>query len=259
VNKALASLTMMGLIVGGPALAADVAVKAPLSAPPMRVFTWTGCYLGGNGMAGWGRKEFPDPTAIFTGAPSVPLVSIDPKGWLIGAQAGCDDQIAGNLVIGIEGAMSGGSIKGDSTVAIPFGNPGDSALVSAKLDALGSVTGRFGYAFGRSLLYAKGGFAWADEQYSAVGLFTGAPFDLEAPETRFGWTLGGGLDWAFSDYWSIGLEYDYYNFGHRSVTFLDANSGLAGPIDIKQSIQTVRLGLSFHMFASPASPIVTKY
>ena len=258
-NNALAGLTMMGLLFGGPARAADVAVKAPLPAPPMRAFTWTGCYLGLNGAAGWGHKELADPTAIFTGAASVPLVTIEPKGWLIGAQAGCDDQFAGNAVIGLEGAFSFASIKGNSTVAIPFGDPGDSALVSAKLDALASITGRFGYAIDRSLLYAKGGFAWANEQHSAVGIFVGAPFDLEAPETRFGWTLGAGLDWAFSDYWSIGLEYDYYNFGHHAVTFLDANSGLSGPIDIKQTVQTVRLGLSFHMFATPAAPIVTRY
>jgi outer membrane immunogenic protein len=259
VNKVLAGLTMMGLLFGGPARAADVAVKAPVSAPPMRVFTWTGCYLGGNGAAGWGHKELADPTAIFTGAASVPLVKIDPKGWLIGAQGGCDYQFAGNLVIGLEGAFSFASIKDNSTVAIAFGDPGDSALVSAKLDALGSVTGRLGYAIDRTMLYAKGGFAWANEQYSAVGIFVAAPFDLEGPETRFGWTLGAGLDWAFSDYWSIGLEYDYYNFGRHAVAFLDANSALSGPIDIKQTIQAVRLGLSFHMFASPAAPIVTRY
>jgi outer membrane immunogenic protein len=259
VKKALSGLTMMGLLFGGPALAADVAVKAPLSAPPVRMFTWTGCYLGGNGAAGWGHKEAADPTAIVTGVASVPLVTIDPKGWLIGAQAGCDDQFAGNAVIGIEGAFSGGAVKGNSTVVIPSGNPGDSALVSSKLDALASITGRFGYAFDRSLLYAKGGFAWANEQHSAVGVFAGAPFDLEGPETRFGWTVGGGIDWAFSDYWSIGLEYDYYNFGHHSVTFLDSNLGVSGPVDIKQTIQAVRLGLSFHMFASPAAPVVAKY
>jgi hypothetical protein len=62
-------------------------------------------------------------------------------------------------------------------------------------------------------------------------------------------------DWAFSDYWSIGLEYDYYyNFGHHAVTFLDANSGLSGPIDIKQRPSG---WAGFHMFATPAAPIVT--
>jgi len=248
-KKSFASLTIMGLMLGGPALAADVALRAPAS--PMRVFTWTGCYLGGSGAAGWGRKQFPDPTEIVTGTAAVPLVTISPNGWLVGAQAGCDEQFSGNAVIGIEGAFSGGSIKGTSTVAIPFGDPGDSALVSTRLNALASVTGRLGYAVDRTLLYAKGGVAWASEQHSAIGVFQGTQFDLEVPETRFGWTVGAGLQWAFSDYWSIGLEYDYYGFGHHSVTFLDSGLDVSGPIDIKQTIQTVRLGLNFHMFARP--------
>jgi outer membrane immunogenic protein len=263
VKKTFAGLTMMGLLFAAPALAADVAVKAPRSAPPMRAFTWTGCYLGGHGAAGWGRKQAADPAAIFAGVPALPL-TIDPKGWLIGAQAGCDDQFAGNLVVGIEGAFSGGNIKGNTTLAIPFGIVGDSEVVSAKLDALGAVTGRLGYAIDRTLLYVKGGFAWANEQYSAVGVLNGAPFDLEGPESRFGWTAGGGLDWAFSDYYSIGLEYDYYNFGHHAVTFNDVSAAPIGlvitlPIDVRQTIQVVRLGVTFHMFATPATPVVTKY
>ncbi len=60
---------------------------------------------------------------------------------------------------------------------------------------------------------------------------------------------------AFSDYWSARLEYDFYDFGNHGVTFSDTTSdpfsGTSGRIDIKQTMQTVKLGLSFRMMASP--------
>jgi len=256
-----AGFATMGLIFGGNALAADLPVKGPWPAPPMYLFTWTACYLGGSAGGGWGHKESADPTAIITGAASIPLVTVNPSGWLVGAQAGCDYQFSGNVVIGAEATFSGGLIEGHSVLPILHGNPGDSATATAKIDALATATGRLGYAFDRSLLYAKGGFAWADEHFSAIGVFTGTSFDLEAPSTRFGWTVGAGLEWAFSDYWSVRLEYDFYGFGDHGVTFRDTFSGTSGPIAIKQTLQVVKLGLSFRFMASPpaAAPVVTKY
>ena len=49
--------------------------------------------------------------------------------------------------------------------------------------------------------------------------------------------------------WSVKLEYDYYGFGTRNVTFIDNVSGTAGPEAIKQNIQVIKLGLSLHMWA----------
>jgi len=260
-KTAFASFAIMGLIFGGDVLAAELPVKGPWPAPPVHVFTWTACYLGGSAGAGWGHKESADPTAFVTGMASVPLVTIDPSGWLVGAQAGCDFQFAANTVVGIEGTFAGGRIKGHSDI-VPFGSPPDSATVFARLDALATITGRLGYAMDHLLAYAKAGFAWADERYSATGTFGGTPFDLEGPKTRLGWTVGAGLEWAFSDFWSVRLEYDFYDFGNHGVTFIDSDSGLAvGSVNIKQTVQTVELGLTFRFTTSPppAAPIITKY
>ena len=71
----------------------------------------------------------------------------------------------------------------------------------------------------------------------------------KASEDRFGWTVGAGIEWALWDDWSVKLEYDYYGFGTRSVTFIDNVSGNFGPVDVKQNIQVVKLGLNFHVFA----------
>jgi outer membrane immunogenic protein len=259
-KTAFASSAIVGLLFGGSAIAADLPVKGPWPAPPVRAFTWTACYLGGSAGGGFGHKQSADPTAVVTGTPSVALITIDPSGWLIGAQAGCDFQFTPNAVVGIEGTFAGGRIKGHSDI-VPFGSPDDSATVIARMDALATLSGRLGYAIDRALLYGKAGFAWADERYSATGIFGGTPFDLEGPKTRFAWTAGAGLEWAFSDFWSVRLEYDFYDFGNRGVEFIDANSGLAvGSVNVKQTIQTVKLGLSFRFTASPppAAPVVTK-
>src|SRR5215471_11769701 len=107
-NMRFASLTIMGLIFANPALGADQPVKGvPWPAPPVRVFTWTACYLGGMVGGGWSHKKLADPSTIITGVVSLPLVTVDPSGWLLGAQAGCDFQFAGNTVVGIEGTFAG--------------------------------------------------------------------------------------------------------------------------------------------------------
>src|SRR6202051_2327644 len=77
----------------------------------------------------------------------ITTVSTTPTGVVIGGQIGCDYQFASNVVIGIEGAASGSTMKSSTNVGLPVGNPGDLALVQANPDFLASVTGRIGYSF----------------------------------------------------------------------------------------------------------------
>jgi len=74
-------------------------------------------------------------------------------------------------------------------------------------------------------------------------------YDAEGLETRLGWTVGAGIEWVLWNDWSVKLEYDYYGFGHRNVTFIDNVGGTFGPVDVKQDIQVVKLGVNFHVFA----------
>ena len=125
-----------------------------------------------------------------------------PSGVVIGGQIGCDYQFAPSWVIGIEGAASGSTMKGSTSVPLPLGNPGDTAQVAARTDFLPSVTARFGYAFDRMLFYAKGGAAFAGDKYTVTGIFAGTGFGFEGLEERTGWTAGAGVDWAFARHWS---------------------------------------------------------
>jgi outer membrane immunogenic protein len=131
-------------------------------------------------------------------------------------------------VIGIEGDGSGTGIKADVTEAVPFNSPPfDPVTITgaahSKTEWLASATGRLGWAWDRWLIYTKGGAAWVGDNYSAdIPIFNE---HLEASETRTGWTVGGGIEWAFWENWSAKLEYDFYDFGTRGVTLTGTFSG----------------------------------
>jgi outer membrane immunogenic protein len=114
----------------------------------------------------------------------------DTSGVIGGGQVGCNYQFAPNWVIGIEGDGSAADIKGDATATIL----GITGTAHVRTDWIASVTGRVGWAADRWLVYAKGGAAWAGDNYSAdVPVFVE---HIGASETRAGWTVGGGVESA---------------------------------------------------------------
>src|SRR6516164_330146 len=219
-----AQLAAFAVTLAGSASAADLAVKAP--APVAAPFNWTGCYIGVHVGAGFAKKDITDPVQLvqdsFNGLGStvgVTTVSPSPSGAVIGGQGGCDYQFASSsIVIGIQGDAAGATLRNNKAVALPLGNPGETAIVDAKTEFLPSVTGRIGFAVDNVLLYAKAGAAMAGDKYEVSGTFTGLPFDFRGLEDRWGWTAGAGVDWAFTSHWSANLEYDYYGFGTRTST-----------------------------------------
>jgi outer membrane immunogenic protein len=252
----LLSAAVCSLSIAGPSLAADMPMYAAKAPAPAFAFNWSGCYLGAHAGGGWANKAITDPVQLvqdsLSGAPvtaGVTTVNVSPSGAVVGGQIGCDYQFAPNWVVGVEGAASGSTMKGSTSVALPFGNPGDTALVTARTDFLPSATVRLGYAVDRVLFYVNGGAAWEGGKYTATGTFAGTGFGFEGLDQRFGWTVGGGVEWAFWHHWSAKLEYDYFGFGHGSVLMSDAINGVSGPVDVKQSVQIVKLGLNFHMWA----------
>jgi outer membrane immunogenic protein len=240
--------------IAGAADAADLPLKAPL--PPVATFGWTGCYAGGHAGGGWASNDVTDPAQLVQDAfngfgftPGLTTTRVDATGYVVGGQFGCDYQFGGSWVVGVEGSVSGGSISGNTTIALPLGNPGDAVKFTTRADFISSATARLGYSWDKLLLYVKGGGAWAGDKSSAVGTFAGTGFDFEGVDLRAGWTVGAGAEWALWDNWSVRLEYDFYDFGHKSYLMTDAANVLSGPIDVKETVQTVTLGLNFHVWA----------
>ncbi len=258
----LAGIAGLALVAAVPAFAADLPVEMPVKATFAQRFTWTSCYIGMHAGGAWQDNTVTDPVLLvqdnvnlggpgFTTGPTT--VDVNEKGIVVGGQLGCDYEFPSNFVLGVEGAASGSTMKGDRLIALRD-SPPDTELLTIKTDFIPALTGRVGYAAGPWLLYAKGGMAWANSSYSLTGNFGGAgaivpaiPFDFEGLGSRLGWTAGAGVEWLFAPDWSVRLEYDYYDFGTHTATMNDVNNG-SGPLNFKTTMQTVKLGVNFHVW-----------
>jgi outer membrane immunogenic protein len=249
---------MKTVLLGSAALSLLTVVSAfgadlgPLPPPPLQppppAFTWTSCYGGLQVSGGLGTKDVSDTAGVLSPVTGFTTVNLNVSGVIGGGQIGCDYEFTSNWVLGIEGAVSGGNIGAKGTFTPP-GIPGDSTTFKESSDFLMSVTGRVGYAWDRLMIYGKGGIAWVDDRYSAFDSFV--TYDYEATENRMGWTAGAGIEWAFWNDLSAKLEYDYYGFGQRDVLFIDSLGNPPGPLNVKQNIQVIKLGLNFHIFGGP--------
>jgi outer membrane immunogenic protein len=233
VGALFASVSPIALLIGSPAIAADMGLKArPAGPPPAPAFSWTGCYVGAHVGWGWGRNNFSEQsatTAVTSGSESTFTTSsfgaasgrVDSSGGMFGGQVGCNYQFAPNWVAGIQGDFAGTDINGKATDPLGLGN----SVISVKTEWLASITGRLGVtAFNNvALFYAKGGVAWDRNQWdlsNAANFFNSALFS----ETRTGWTIGGGVEWAFLPNWTAFAEFNYYDFSHGGSNAAGTNT-----------------------------------
>src|SRR5215475_2188656 len=223
--------------VSAPAAAADIApryTKAPAMTAPQAIYNWTGFYIGGHlGGAFSGNNSLEGGNGRFLG----------------GVQGGFDYQFAPNWVMGLEAQYSW---LNRNTTGVTF--PGG-VMVTSRSDQLGSVTGRVGYTWGPGLIYAKGGFAWRDN--NAVGVsVAGAPVPFATTgNNKDGYTVGAGLEYMFAPNWSAKAEYQYYNFGN--TTFTAAPAPIAGT-RFRDDDHTVKVGVNYR-FGGWGGPPASRY
>jgi outer membrane immunogenic protein len=218
----LSTVALFGLTAG--AVAADLPVR---SAPPpyvaaVPVFTWTGFYVGVNAGWGWQDNNSGDvfvPAGTFV-APFVGVSGVvsrgggDDDGFVGGAQIGYNWQF-GSFVVGLEADIQGADFGGENVAAfVPTGFPNTfiATTSGSSFDWFGTVRARVGFAIDRLLVYATGGFAYAENggnnnNCSFVGGVGGAFCNNDDWNT--GWALGGGIEWALPVNW----------FGSSAVTF----------------------------------------
>jgi outer membrane immunogenic protein len=242
----LIGIVALAALIGGPAVAADMAVKAP-PLPPPPVYSWTGCYIGINGGGLWAHKDWTGPLGNQVGDHNV-------DGGLFGGQVGCDYQAPGHVVIGIQGDYDGANATGSNS------NLTTTHIYQTHITALSSVTGRIGYSWAQFLGYVKGGGAWERDGYSTAVLATGV-VDANSSGTRSGYTVGVGGEYAFTNFLSGFVEYDYYGFGTRTDTFFLTGGPLTiigGPTTINYRISETKnvfkvgLNLRWNAAAIPA-------
>jgi len=245
--------TSVLIVLADPAISADMRAPVYKAPPPVApAWSWTGCYVGVQ--AGGLRAKSTEwivrtPGNIFFGRS---LGGHDVNGWVGGGQAGCNYQFAGGLVIGIQGDYAAANAENSHDSALETG-----VAYHSRVRSLASVTGRVGYAWNRFLGYVRGGGAWERDDYWATTVILGTAYT--ARETRPGWTVGIGGEYAFTDFLSAFVEYGHYDLGTRTISFTPQVAGL-GPAfaDIKETKGVVRAGINFR-FGGFAAPVVAKY
>jgi outer membrane immunogenic protein len=240
--------------------AADMTVKAapiPMGPAP---FSWTGFYVGANVGGAWtpnnGGSDFgPLFPPFIVLAPQAAIPTLIPgqldvlggtgrqSGVIGGGQVGYNWQV-NQFVLGVEADAVGTGLNGSSgTATRSFGPPILLATVNqtvtvdfGRIDWMASFRGRAGFAVDRALFYVTGGAAVAGIAGSTTTVVNGPGIAIPAgtfvatnggDRTRWGWTVGSGVEWAFSQNWSVAGEYRHTDFGNRATTF-NIPDGLGG-------------------------------
>jgi outer membrane immunogenic protein len=193
----------------GSAAAADLTTPPPIAPAPIvaPAFNWTGFYVGVHGGGGFGSFDLDTyPDAFGNG-----------DGALLGSQIGYNYQV-NQWVFGIQTDMAYTWMKSSSAYN----------LADAKVDWLGTTTGRVGYAADTWLFYAKGGVAYGDTHISSSV--------YSESQWKAGWTVGAGVEKAFTPNITGFAEYDYVDLGSTQY-------GNVGRLSFDTNI--VKVGLNY--------------
>jgi outer membrane immunogenic protein len=141
------------------------------------------------------------------------LNGMSKSGTLAGLQLGYNRQ-SGDVVFGVEGTFSFGDIKKESR----DNEPG--TLFWRKTDFVATIAPRLGYVYGNFLAYGKVGLAVANFEVGHDQNGT----NLTTKDSKSGYLVGLGGEYAFSPRISVSVGYDYMNFG-KSKALLTSASG----------------------------------
>jgi outer membrane immunogenic protein len=251
------SIIVLGMV--APAGAADLAARPYTKAPPpvaAPIYDWSGFYIGGNGGGGWSRKCW-DLTAL--PAPTGPLATPlaegchDATGATAGGQIGYRWQMQ-SWVFGLEGQGNWADFKG-SNVNLLAGTPFAVAGLTdqSRIDAFGLLTGQVGWAWNNVLGYVKGGAAVVGDRFrtfNAAGVLVDSVDD-----TRWGGTVGAGIEVGFSPNWSIGFEYDHLFMGTRTLNSVTPAGVFSATDRIRQDVDLATVRLNYRW----GGPVVARY
>jgi len=221
VNPSLVASIAALLLSAAPIQAADVE-------PATASYDWSGLYIGLHAGYIWEKVDYEEP--------DFPDSDIDRSGdgFIGGAYLGFNHQID-NLVLGAEGDFGLGGVDIDNNED-SFTN----SYSSFDTDWNAHIRGRAGFAIDRFLLFVAGGLAITelkvDDEDDGWG---------DDTQTHFGWTIGGGAEFAASDNVLIRVEYLYDDYG-------DEDYRITGPVpaddyDVRADLtaSTVRVGVEY--------------
>lgn len=224
-NRIFISTAVAAMLASGSAFAQSAA------------FNWTGFYLGAYG--GFGSSQL---TATDIGDPAATPWYIlghqftsAPTSFVGGGEIGYNYQF-GQLVVGAEANAGYFNHNGSTLYDNTLGHSDTSIVSSGGLNS--TLRGRLGVTAGRALVYATGGLAATDATAKVVSF---GSFISPNSNLSLGWTIGGGMEYAVTDNWSVKVEYLHDDFGQSNVTL----AGTTSSFNIRSTDDTVRLGINY--------------
>ena len=244
------------------AFAADIAArpftKAPV-APPVVTYDWSGIYIGGAVGGAWDTTD----GVLYNAFPGAFWRTDSQSRLIYGGFAGIQKQW-GNFVLGIEGGWNGLDNRFNTTVGNGFFGPGciygPVASCQSRINDIGYIGGRLGYAWNRFMVYGQGGYARAEiDTQNYLRAFDRAL--AVASATHGGWYAGVGGEYAVLDNLILGIDYKHYEFDSEQH---NCNRALVGctVVDLRNvsaKVDSVMGRVSFKFNQWSAGPVVAKY
>lgn len=203
-RKLAATLTLgTALFLGAPAFAADIVEE--------QAYDWTGVYAGVFAGVGFSSSDWEGIDGDIDVDPVSINESLDDTVLALGALAGINLQ-RDKTVFGLEADIAW--LDSDEHERLDGAEGLD---LTSKIDWLGSVRGRLGYASDRTLFYITGGLAFADAEHTwdDSSATPGSSVDLPPKTLKldFGWVAGAGVEHAWTDDLLVRLEGLYFDLG----------------------------------------------
>lgn len=202
------SIRLLVLLTGLAPLPA-LAIDPPAPTPPGSAW-----YLGGHVgyLFGNANATLADPSGGVASAGGVTQFG----GQFGGVQAGYERYFPSRLMLGVEADLSFTDYADDYQVLSYRATNNSSA--NEQLEYLGTLRGRVGWGIGPFTPFLTGGLAFASTRFSRTDNATGNE-DATPGQWRFGYVVGGGVDYGIGPRWSTRLEYLYTSLGMRGWGF----------------------------------------
>ena len=249
---AVALASVVGSVMGVSGDAAADGYRDSKSFVPPPVYSWSGVYMGVHGGYGWGEADLTEQPLQILGVPFPPLSSSsDVDGGLGGVQLGMNKQF-GNWVVGGEFRLSGADISGSTNDCLGLGGLGVPPGVfncDTNVNWVATALARLGYAQDRWLAYGTAGWAVAGVDYgSSIVIVPGFPI-ITLPggesETADGFAFGGGVEYAFTDSVSLGVEYTRMQLESEGSGLFLGGILSSGDREIELNTVTARLNVKW--------------
>jgi outer membrane immunogenic protein len=235
----------LAAMIAGPAMAADMPIKAPPPAP-VAYYDWSGAYIGFNAGGVWTdvTRHFPVPGGVD--------FKTNESDGILGFHAGAQWQW-GAWVLGAEAALSGCFRECRSVTVLP---DAPSNTGEHKITNLFTVGPRLGYAWDRLMIFASGGYASADLKGTYCSTVTGicgpAVTTQNGQSRNNGWYAGGGFDYVVHQGPLVdvilGAEYQHFDVGSKNA-FVSRDIANNYDLEAKGDIVRARLTVKTHGYS----------